>query len=56
MDKNKSGRTHAESSQNPLKHFSLHFTKIGGQPAASSTSPHMWLTDGDSLMCYIVRM
>ncbi len=23
---------------------------------ASSTSPHMWLADGDSLMCYIVRM
>ena len=23
---------------------------------ASSTSPHMWLVDGDSLMCYIVSM
>ncbi len=23
---------------------------------ALSTSPHMWLADGDSLMCYIVRM
>ncbi len=28
------------------------FTQI-----ASSTSPHMWLADGDSLMCYkIVKM
>ncbi len=23
---------------------------------ASSTSPHMWLADGDFLMCHIVRM
>ncbi len=23
---------------------------------ASGTSSHMWLADGDSLMCYIVRM
>ncbi len=25
------------------------------QQFASSTSPHLWLADGDSLMCYIVR-
>ncbi len=29
---------------------------ISGNVFASSTSPHMWLADGDSLMCYIVRM
>ena len=27
-----------------------------GEHIASSASPHMWLADGDSLMCYTVRM
>ena len=31
--------------------------ELFGQPShASSTSPHMWPADGDSPMCYIVRM
>ena len=25
-------------------------------PFASSSGPHMWLADGDSLVCFIVRM
>ena len=33
--------------------FYIHLTSY---VLTSSTSPHMWLADGDSLLCYIVRM
>ncbi len=34
----------------------VNFTVHKSSFDASSTSPHMWLIDSDSLMCYIVRM
>ena len=36
----------------PRKYLEL----SGSKWNVSSTSPHMWLADGDSLMCCIVRM
>ncbi len=42
---------HGDYNTHYLKH-----SNASQMTSASSTIPHMWLADGDSLMCYIVRM
>ena len=54
--------THRDTHRRCQNYYTRHVTdgckkaSYSNSPFASSTSPHIWLADGDSLMCYIVRM